>query len=154
MVGVSASICCIARVISTCITVITADWGVRALSRCLVARVSGTCVRVITVYIFSVESFVKGTEPNLAFIGACCILCCKIDWSVLASFYNIARIGVAWVIIITNNCIVMDDSSCGVTVIFGTCIIVINANISIEASIASIASISGARIVVITNNRS
>jgi hypothetical protein len=154
MVGVSASSCCIARVISTCIVVITVDWGVRALSRCLIARVSCAVVIVITVNIFGVESFVTGTEPNLAFVDACCVLCCKIDWSILASFYNIARISCAWVGVVTRDCIVMDDSSCSVTVIFGTCIVVINWFEGVDASIASIASINSARISIITNNRS
>jgi predicted thioesterase len=154
MVGVSTSSYCIARIIGTSIGVITANWGVRALSGGLVASIGCAAVGVVAVHIFSIKTFVKGTEPNLAFVGACCILCCKIDRSILASLYNVASVSSARIAVITRDCIVMDGSSGSITIVLGTCIFVINIDVIVEASIARIASINSARVAVITNNRS
>jgi hypothetical protein len=160
-ISIGASVVCmlasfdsIARVIGTCIAVVTADRNVSALSRCGVASISCADVGVITVDVFGVKTFVKGAEPNLAFVGVCCILCNKINWSVLASFHNIARIGGARIAVVTNDCIVVNNSGCGVAVVFGACILVVSCNIGEDASVAGIASIDSARIAVVTNNRS
>jgi hypothetical protein len=152
VVGMLASFNCIARVISTSIAVVTADWSVFALSRSLVARVGGADIGVITVNIFGVETFVKGAEPDGTFVGASCILRCKIDWSVDASFNNIASIGGARVAVITNDSIVVNSSSCGVAVVSGASVLVINCNIGEDASVARLASINGARIAVVTSD--
>jgi len=152
VVNVSASFYCIARVISAWVAVVTADCSVFALSGSFFAGISGADIAVITVNVFSVETFVKGAEPYLAFVGACCILCNKIDWSVDASFNNIASIGGARIVVITRHCIVMDNSGYSVAVVFGASIIVINRFEGEDASIARLASINGARIAVVTSD--
>jgi hypothetical protein len=154
VVGVSASSSCIARVISAWIAVITANFSVLALSRCGVAAIGCAEIAVITVDVFGVKTFVNGAKPNLAFVYACCILCNKINWGVNTSGCWAASIGCAWVVVITRHCIVVNDTGCGVAVVFGACIIVINRFEGKDASVARIASIDSARIAVIASDRS
>jgi hypothetical protein len=153
VVGVNTSSCVVARVISASALVITTDLSVTALSRGRIALINCAAIIVITVDRFLVESSVNSAEPDLAFVNACCVLCNKINRSVLASFYNVARVSCARVVIIAGDNIVMNDSGCLITIIFCASIFVINVLVVVLASIARFAGINGARISIVTNNR-
>jgi hypothetical protein len=154
VVGVNTSSCVVARVISASVVVIAADWSVTALSRGRIAIVNCASIIVIAVNRFLVKSSVNGAEPDLAFVNACCILCDKINRSILASFYHVAGVSCARIMVIAGDYIVMDDSGCLIAIIFCASIVVINVLVGVLASIARIASINGARISIVTNNRS
>jgi hypothetical protein len=124
----------VATINSTFVFVSANNWCMLTLSGSGVTRVSCATIVVIAINWFLIKTFVKGTEPNLAFIRACCILSCKINWSVLASFYNIARVSCAWVTIITRNCVVVNDSGCSIAIVFGTCVVIINWLVGKDAS--------------------
>jgi hypothetical protein len=125
-----------------------------ALSRSGIAAVSGANIAIIAIDIFGVKSSVDCAEIDLAFVWILSILCNKINWSVLASFYDITSVSCARIVVITADCIVMNDSSCCVAIIFGASVFVINILVGVDASIARIASINSAKISIITSNRS
>jgi hypothetical protein len=150
--SIDASFLGITRIYCAFVFINTDDRSVNTLSRCRIASVSSAVVIVIAINCFLVETSVKSAQPNLAFVGTCCILCNKINWSVLASNFSITSIGGAWVIVVTANQIMMNDSRYCVAVVFSACIVVIDWFVCEDASCAIITSINSAWIVVIASD--
>jgi hypothetical protein len=154
VVGVNTSVSVIARIICASIAVVTVNRSMLALSAGGVAAISCASIAIITIDRALIKALGSCAHPDLAFVSACCILCNEINWSVLASFYNVARIGCARIGVGTIDSIVVNYSSCGIAIVLCASIIVVNVDVSVDASVTSVAGISCARIVVITNNRS
>jgi len=115
-----------------------------AFSGCRIASISCAKIVVIAIDFLLIKALVKGAEPYVAFVGACCILRYEIIWSVDTSFDYIASVGGAWIAVVARNRIVNNRSSFVVTVVLSACILVINWFVSENATYSIIASINSA----------
>jgi hypothetical protein len=145
-----------AEITSTCIVVIKLNrrqWGVLA-TRNWVTRINSARVMVITVN-RSVDAFFLVIRASVDGTNVVVITMRSSNIGKDTSGCRIARIISANVLIITNNCVVMDVSVSCITIIGGAFVVIINIDWSVDAFSASlITNIGCAWVMIVTNNRS
>jgi hypothetical protein len=138
----------IARISGTCIVVVTVDISIDAFSRVNITR-NGLAV------FFLADNRSEDTVSVGARVNCAQVVVITNFFSVLASFYGIARSNGAFVSVITRDRGVL-DSIFNSAVITSTCIMVIKLNRGqwrVLATRNRIARINSARVMVITVNR-
>jgi hypothetical protein len=141
---VNTSVHCITSIGGAFVFISANIWSMLAFSGCRIASISCAKIVVIAIDFLLIKALVKGAEPYVAFVGACCILRYEIKWSVDTSFDYIASVGGAWIAVVARNRIVNNRSSFVVTVVLSACILVINWFVSENATYSIIASINSA----------
>jgi hypothetical protein len=142
-------------IFGACIVVIKLICGQRRVlaSFNFVASINGTWVMVITVH-WGVDAFflISRASVDGANVVVVAIFCSNIGED--ASSCRVARFVSARVLVIANDCIVVDSSSNCITPVSGTFVVVINIHWGVYAfSRGLAANISCAWVMVITNNR-
>jgi hypothetical protein len=122
-------------------------------SRNFIARVDSARVFIVTVnrsvntFCLILRASVNGA--NVVIVTILSTIVCE-DTSCL----RIARFVSARILVITNNNIMVNSSSCSITPVGCASVVVVNVDRSVNAvSTGLIATVSGARIVIITRNR-
>jgi len=124
--GVLTTFCVIATLHCAFIIIGTRKSTVDTSSSFVIARIFSASIFVIAIDQFRVNTLVKSAENNLAFVRIFSIESLDVNLLVDTSYFNIATILGARIMIITGDLVMMNDASLDITIVFCACIVVIN----------------------------